>query len=85
LLLDVTAPHADSALPLRIAPPSPLLAALRRLPLARWLVGSPQQIRWGALTTYRVLLQAAPNSMCAAARCYEAQLLDAASGSLVVQ
>ena len=75
------APSAASALLLRSELQPPLLAALRRLPIARWLVGSPQQIRWGTLTTYRVLLQAAPTTVCSRAHCHEALLLDAAPGS----
>jgi hypothetical protein len=38
----------------------PLLAALRRLPLAGRLVPGPQVVRWGALATYRVRLVVAP-------------------------
>ncbi len=81
-LLDASAPSTATALPLQGAPPPPLLAALRRLPLASWLVASPQQVRWGALSAYRVLLQAAPTAVCDAPPCYEALLLDAAPGSM---
>lgn len=76
-LLDASAPSATGALPLRAAPQLPLLAALRRLPLTRWLVGTPQQIRWGVPTTYNVRLKAAPTTVCGSARCYEVVLLDA--------
>lgn len=81
-LLDLSAASGEAALPLRRAPQSPLLAALRRLTLARWLVAAPQQVQLGVLTTYRVLLQTAPSTVCGAARCYEALLLDAAPDTL---
>jgi hypothetical protein len=81
-LLDPSAPSAASALPLVGAPQPPLLAALRQLPLVGGLVQSPQRIRWGALTTYRVRLSVAPTTLCGAVRCYEALLLDAAPSSL---
>ncbi len=81
-LLDMAAPSAADALPLRVASPTPLLAALRRLPLARWLVGAPQQIRWGMPATYRVRLQAAAGAACGVARCYAALLLDAPPSAL---
>lgn len=89
-LLEPSAPNIATALPLRGAPPtsllaalpSPLLAALNRLHLARWLAPAPQQIRWGAPAIYRVRLQVAPFTFCGAARCYEALLLDAAPDEL---
>jgi len=81
-ILDPSAPKVGATLPLRGVPPSPLLAALRRLPLTAWLAPAPQQIRWDVLTTYRVLLQATPSTVCGAPACYEALLLDAAPGSL---
>ena len=77
-LLDASAPNAAKALPLGAAPQLPLLAALRRLPLTRWLVGTPQQLRWGVPATYRVRLETAPATVCGRARCYQAVLLDAA-------
>jgi hypothetical protein len=55
---------------------------MSRLPLAGLLVPTPQQIRWGALTTYRVRLHAAPATICASTPCYEALLLDVGPGSL---
>jgi hypothetical protein len=58
--------------------PDPLLAALRRLPLAGGLVPGPQVAREGVLATYRVRLVAAPAAACEASPCYEAFLLDAA-------
>lgn len=36
-----------------------------------WLVASPRQIQWGALTTYHALLQATPTTVCDASRCDE--------------
>jgi hypothetical protein len=58
--------------------PDPLLAALRRLPLAGGLVPGPQVARVGVLATYRVRLKTAPAPVCDATPCYEALLLDAA-------
>jgi hypothetical protein len=53
-----------SLLPVAGWEPDPLLAALRRLPLAGGLVPAPQAARWGALATYRVrLLDAAPGTL----------------------
>jgi hypothetical protein len=80
-LTDATAP-ATEPLPVKRENPSPLLAALRRLPLASWLLPGQQQIRWGTLTTYRVLLRATTALVCRTSPCYEALLLDAAPGSL---
>jgi hypothetical protein len=58
--------------------PDPLLAALRRLPLVGRLVPRPRAVRWGALATYPVRLDAAPGGSCGATVCVEALLLDAA-------
>jgi hypothetical protein len=58
--------------------PDPLLAALRRLPLAGRLVPGPQAVRWGVVATYRVRLQAAPILVCDATPCYAGLLLEAA-------
>jgi hypothetical protein len=74
-LLDQDGAHL---LPVVAGQSDPLLAALRRLPLAGRLVPAPQQIRWGALTTYRVRLSAAPTTLCGTPPCYAAQLLDTA-------
>jgi hypothetical protein len=65
-------------LPLTLGAPNPLLALLRRLPLAGQLVPPPQVVQWGAVATYRVQLRAAPAGPCASPACYEALLLDAA-------
>jgi hypothetical protein len=75
-LVDASVPATGVALGLRQVPPSPLLAALRRLPFAGRLLPGQQQIRWGMPSTYRVRLRAAPTLMCGQPAC-EA-LLDAA-------
>lgn len=80
-LQDPAGARATAEVSLLLAPPA-LLTALRRLPLARWLVGAPQQIQWGTLSTYRVRLQAAPPAMCATPPCYAALLLDAVPDGL---
>jgi hypothetical protein len=67
-----------SRLPIAGWEPDPLLAALRRLPLAGRLVPGPQAVRQGVLATYRVRLQAAPAPVCDATPCYAVVLLDAA-------
>jgi hypothetical protein len=74
-LLDQDGAHL---LPVVVGKPDPLLAAWRRLPLAGKLVPAPQQIQWGALTTYRARLSAAPTTLYATPPCYAAQLLDIA-------
>jgi hypothetical protein len=68
----------DEGLTLVSAPQPALLAVLRRLPFAGRLLPGPPQIRWGALSTYRVRLHAAPARSCSSPPCYEALLLDAA-------
>jgi hypothetical protein len=74
----------DGASVLQVAgwEPDPLLAALRRLPLAGRLVPEPQAVRWGAQATYRARLLAAPAAMCDATPCYAALLLDTALDGL---
>jgi hypothetical protein len=62
--------------------PPPAVAVLRRLPLLRGLVPAPQALRWGAVATYRVRLQAIPESICDSDICFEALLLDAAPGAV---
>jgi hypothetical protein len=57
---------------------TPLMQALRRLPLLGRLVPRPQVLRWDTRATYRVQLRAAPAGTCAVPPCYEAFLLDAA-------
>jgi hypothetical protein len=81
-LQDPSASSIEAALPLGVVPQSRWLATMRRLPLIGLLVPTPQQIRWGALTTYRVRLRAAPATICASTPCYEALLLDVGPGSL---
>ena len=77
-LLAPEAASNDAGLPLLEAPEPALLAALRRLPVAGWLLPGLQRIRWGTLSTYSVRLRAAPARSCAFMPCYKAVLLDAA-------
>jgi hypothetical protein len=60
------------------AAPPPLVGALRQLPLLGRLMPAPQVLRWGAVATYRVRLQALTESSCGTGACFEAVLLDAA-------
>jgi hypothetical protein len=76
-LTDTAAP-ATEPLPVELGNPGPLLAALRRLPLAGRLLPGEQQIRWGLLASYRVRVRAAPALVCRRPPCYEALLPDAA-------
>jgi hypothetical protein len=69
-------------LPLVVGSGSPLLAALRRLPLVGGWVPPLPAPPWEVLHTYQVRLQAAPGGSCGVALCFEAVLLDAAPGAL---
>lgn len=74
-LQDPAGARATAEVSLLLAPPA-LPTALRRL------VGAPQQIQWGTLSTHRVRLQAAPPATCATPPCYAALLLDAVPDGL---
>jgi hypothetical protein len=76
-------PARPIRLPLTLGAPDPLLALLRRLPLAGQLVPPPQVVQWGAVATYRVQLRAMPDGSCATATCYQALLVDAAPDALL--
>jgi hypothetical protein len=65
-------------LPIVHAGLDPFLTPLRRLPLLRDMLPTPQVLQWGAVTIYRVRLRASANSICGTGACYEALLLDAA-------
>jgi hypothetical protein len=71
-------PRRVEVLPLAEGVPNPLLAILRRVPLLSTVMPPPQQLRWGAVTTYRVRVRLAPASSCSILPCYEVVLLDAA-------
>jgi hypothetical protein len=66
--------------PLTLVPGAlpPVLAVLRRLPLLGTLVLAPQVLHWGAPATYRIRLQAVPESICGISNCCKPLLLDAA-------
>jgi hypothetical protein len=78
VLVDPDGTDLADPLPLVIGSGSPLLAALRRLPLVSRLMPAPPQMQWDALTTYQVRLQPIAGEPCGAAICYQAVLLDAA-------
>jgi hypothetical protein len=75
---NIVDPVEGSFLPLTQVAATPLLAVLRRLPLARDLVPAAPTLYWGTRATYWVRLRAAPAGSCALAPCYEAVLLDVA-------
>jgi hypothetical protein len=63
-------------------PPPVALAWLRRVPVLGTLLPAPQVLTWGVVATYRVRLQATPESICGSGVCFEALLLDAAPGAV---
>jgi hypothetical protein len=78
-LLGIPGDGASSALPLDWDPfSSPLLRSVRRLPLLEYLAPSPQVVRWGVLTLYRVRLRRIPCIVPGTPRCFEAVVLDGA-------
>jgi hypothetical protein len=81
VLVDPAGTDLADPLPLVVGPGSPLLAALRRLPLAGGWVPALPSPAWDVLNTYRVRLQAAPGSNCDAATCFAALLLDVTPGT----
>jgi hypothetical protein len=56
----------------------PFRTLLRRLPLLGAFLPAPPILHWGAVTTYRVRLQAAVNNGCGTGACVEAILLGSA-------
>jgi hypothetical protein len=70
-------PRRVEVLPLAAGAPNLVLALLRRVPLLSTAVPPPQQLRWDALTTYRVQVHPASASSCSILPCYEVVLLDA--------
>jgi hypothetical protein len=80
VLVDPAGADLADPLPLVVGPGSPLLAALRRLPLAGGWVPTLPAPPWEVLRTYRVRLQAATGSSCDATACFAALLLDVAPG-----
>jgi hypothetical protein len=81
VLVDPAGTDLADPLPLVVRPGSPLLAALRRLPLAGGLLAAAPAPPWEVLRTYRVRLQAAPGSSCGAVSCFAALLLAVAPGA----
>jgi len=78
VLVDPDGADLADPLPLVVGSGSPLLAALRHLPLAGGLLPAAPAPPWEVLRTYRVRLQSATGSSCDAPLCIEAVLLDAA-------
>jgi hypothetical protein len=76
--IDPGPPYPRVWLPLTVGAPNPLLAVLRRLPLAGPLVPAPQALPWGAVSTFHVQLRAAPSDACSSPPCYAALLLSTA-------
>jgi hypothetical protein len=60
------------------APPNPLLATLRQLPLVGDLLPPPQGTDWDVPAVYRVRIRVVAAGQCGAAACYQALLVDAA-------
>jgi hypothetical protein len=78
VLVDPDGSDLADPLPLVVGSGSPLLAAVRTLPLAGGLVPATPVPPWEALHTYSVLIRTAPSGRCAGTPCVEAVLLDAA-------
>jgi hypothetical protein len=57
------------------------LTVLRRVPVLRQFMPTPQRLHWGAEATYRVQIHAVPAGACTSLPCYEALLLDVAPDS----
>jgi hypothetical protein len=77
-LVDPGSASAAAFLPLTWSLQSPLLAALRRLPLLGPLLPAPAAPTRTTITTYRVRLRVAPSAVCSSTPCYEALVLDTA-------
>jgi hypothetical protein len=78
ILVDPDGTDLADPLPLVVGSGSPLLAAVRALPLAGGLVPATPSPPWEALRTYRVRIRTLPPGRCDAAPCVEAVLLDVA-------
>lgn len=64
---------------LEAAPPNPLIARLRSIPLVNQLVPAAQQLRWHMAATYRLLFQVVPHTTCHSLPCITPLLVDGAS------
>jgi hypothetical protein len=69
---------ANEVLPLAWAGLDSRLALVRRVPLLGGLLPAPQSVHWQEVATYRVRLQAVPESRCGTGVCVVVVLLDAA-------
>jgi hypothetical protein len=81
-LVDAASPATGQPLWLAQGDASPLRTLVRQIPFLARFAPAPQALHWGLVATYRVRVQAVPESICGTGMCSEVALLDAAPDGL---